>query len=79
MAMTPLILLPSDNRTTDNYLWHGAVDTYVRAVAHVGAVPLILPNLAAIDLDAALERVDGLMLTGARSNERALRALRPRP
>jgi putative glutamine amidotransferase len=67
--MTPLILLPTDIRAIDGYTWHGAVDTYLKAVALVGAAPLLLPSLGeALDLPAILSRVDGVLLTGARSN-----------
>jgi putative glutamine amidotransferase len=66
--MTPLILLSGDVREIDGYSWHAAVDTYLRAVQLIGAVPLILPSLDGIDLDAVLARVDGVLLTGSRSN-----------
>jgi len=67
--MTPLILLPTDVRAIDGYAWHGAVDTYLKAIAFVGAAPLLLPSLGeTLDLPAILARVDGVLLTGARSN-----------
>jgi len=67
--MTPLILLPTDIRLVDGYVWHGAVATYLKAVATVGASPLLLPSLGdELDLAAILSRVDGVLLTGARSN-----------
>ena len=66
--MTPLILVSADVREIDGYDWHMAVDTYLKAVALVGAVPLVLPNLAGLDLDAVLDRIDGVMVTGSRSN-----------
>jgi len=49
---------------------HGASDTYVRAVDQiVGAVPVLLPaNGHAADVSALLSRLDGLVLTGSRSN-----------
>jgi len=49
---------------------HAASDTYVRAVDQVmGAVPVLIPaNGAAIDIEALLARLDGLLLTGSRSN-----------
>lgn len=67
--MTPLILVTADVRALDRYVWHGAVDTYLKAVAGMGGVPLILPSLpGALDLDALLARIDGVLLTGSRSN-----------
>ena len=49
---------------------HAASDTYVRATDDVvGAVPLLIPaNGPAADIDSLLSRLDGLMLTGSRSN-----------
>ncbi len=49
---------------------HAASDTYVRAVDQVvGGVPVLLPaNGPAADIDALLARLDGLILTGSRSN-----------
>ncbi len=69
-AGPPLILVPADTRPGDGYVWHGAPETYLSAVVYsFGAIPLILPSLAeALDLDAVLGRVDGVLLSGARSN-----------
>ena len=49
---------------------HAASDTYVRAVVEaVGATPVLLPaDASACDLDLILSRIDGLLLTGSRSN-----------
>lgn len=51
---------------------HAASDTYVRAVdAVVDGVPLLLPaNGAHADIAALLARLDGIILTGSRSNIR---------
>ncbi len=67
--MTPLILLPTDARAIDGYTWYGAVDTYLKAITLAGGAPLLLPSLGeTLDLPAILSRVDGVLLTGARSN-----------
>ncbi len=67
--MTPLILLPTDARAIDGYTWYGAIDTYLKAITLVGAAPLLLPSLGeTLDLPGILSRVDGVLLTGARSN-----------
>jgi putative glutamine amidotransferase len=67
--MTPLILLPADRREFGGYDWHATPEPYLKALAWIGAVPVILPSLGdALDLEAALERVDGMLLTGSRSN-----------
>jgi len=49
---------------------HGASDTYVRAVDDViGGVPILLPaNGNKADVAALLDRLDGIILTGSRSN-----------
>lgn len=67
--MNPLILVSADIRESDGYLWHATVDTYVKALAWIGAVPLILPSLGdRLELGSALARIDGVLLTGSRSN-----------
>lgn len=49
---------------------HAASDTYVRAVDQVvGAVPVLIPaNGEAADVETLIARLDGLLLTGSRSN-----------
>jgi putative glutamine amidotransferase len=67
--MTPLILVSTELRPADGFVWHAALDTYLKAVAMVDAAPLLLPNLGdALDLPAILSRADGVLLTGSRSN-----------
>lgn len=53
---------------------HAASDTYVRAVDEVvGAVPLLIPaNGARADVTSLLDRLDGIILTGSRSNVAAV-------
>jgi putative glutamine amidotransferase len=49
---------------------HAASDTYVRATDEViGGVPVLLPaNGPAADIETLLDRLDGIVLTGSRSN-----------
>ena len=49
---------------------HAASDTYVRATDEViGAVPVLLPaNGPTADIETLLDRLDGILLTGSRSN-----------
>ena len=49
---------------------HAASDTYVRAVDQVvGGVPVLIPaNGDAADIETLLDRLDGIILTGSRSN-----------
>ena len=64
-----LILVTTEVRPADGWRWHAALDTYLKAIAGIGGVPLLLPSLgAAIDFAALLPRVDGVLLTGSRSN-----------
>ena len=67
--MTPIILVTSDRREFDGYVWYATVEAYLTALSGIGATPLILPSLGdRIDINAVLDRVDGVLLTGARSN-----------
>ena len=49
---------------------HAASDTYVRATDQVvGGVPVLIPaNGPTTDIETLLERLDGIILTGSRSN-----------
>jgi putative glutamine amidotransferase len=66
----PLIALPADVRDSDGYRWHAGAESYLKAVTiGLGGIPVIVPSLAdAIDIDALLGRVDGILLPGSRSN-----------
>jgi putative glutamine amidotransferase len=70
MSAAPLVLLSADHRLIDGLGWHMTPAPYVEAVlAGAGAMPVLLPALGgALDLDAILARVDGVLLTGSRSN-----------
>ena len=66
----PVVLVTADVKPLENYRWHATPSTYLTAlIVGSGAVPLILPSFGqALDLDAALDRVDGVLCTGSRSN-----------
>lgn len=66
----PIVLVSSDFKEFDGYRWHCVPNQYAEAALYgAGCLPLILPALgAALDLDAILARVDGVLLTGSRSN-----------
>ena len=51
-------------------MFHSIGDKYLRAVAEVaGSIPIMIPALdAEFDLEALLDRLDGVMMTGAVSN-----------
>ena len=70
--MKPLVGISCCTKAFGVYgmLNHAASDTYVRAVDQVvGGVPVLLPaNGEAADIDTLLDRLDGIILTGSRSN-----------
>ncbi|HET7715588.1 MAG TPA: gamma-glutamyl-gamma-aminobutyrate hydrolase family protein [Bauldia sp.] len=69
MTGSPLIVLPADVKEIDLYRWHAAAETYLRAViAGFGGTPLVVPSLEGIDVEGLLERVDGVLVPGSRSN-----------
>jgi len=66
----PLILLPADVKEFESYRWHAVASTYIDAIVKAtDAIPVVLPAIGGrIDVDAVLDRVDGVLITGARSN-----------
>jgi putative glutamine amidotransferase len=70
MSGLPLVLVSSDLRSIDGMSWHMTPSTYLEAVLYgAGAIPVMLPSLGgALDLDAVLDRVDGVLLSGSKSN-----------
>ncbi|QDG75654.1 gamma-glutamyl-gamma-aminobutyrate hydrolase family protein [Labrenzia sp. PHM005] len=66
----PLVLVTADVKSIDGFNWHAVISTYLQAVLKgADAIPMILPALGAdLDLDAALDNVDGVLVTGSRSN-----------
>ncbi len=70
--MKPLVGISCCTKSFGLYgtLNHAASDTYVRAVDQVvDAVPVLLPaNGDAADIETLLARLDGIILTGSRSN-----------
>lgn len=68
--MVPRVLLPCDTFERNNYIWHGAITQYIRAVVEpAGAVPLLLPSLGEdTNWESILDITHGVCLTGSRSN-----------
>ena len=67
----PLVAVPTDVRDFDNYLWHGVPQPYLEAAISAAEVtPLGVPSFGAdrINLKRVLDVVDGVMITGAKSN-----------
>src|SRR5690606_13288709 len=54
----------------ENYTWHAAPQQYLEAaVAVAGVLPVLVPSFGdRIDLDSVLDNVDGVLITGSRSN-----------
>ena len=66
----PLVGLPSDVFEKDDQLYHSIGDKYLRAVQDVaGCAPVMVPSLGDTqDIDATLDGLDGVIMTGATSN-----------
>ena len=68
--MQPLVAVSTDVRQFDNYTWHAAPRQYLdAAIAGAGVFPVLVPSFGdRLDLDELLSRVDGVMVTGSKSN-----------
>lgn len=66
----PLVAVSTDVRHVDNYTWHAAPQQYLEAaISGAGVFPLLVPSFGdRLDLDQLLDAVDGVMLTGSKSN-----------
>jgi putative glutamine amidotransferase len=66
----PLVAVSTDTRTFENYTWHAAPEQYLEAaVSAAGVLPVLIPSFGErLDLDALLATVDGVMVTGSKSN-----------
>jgi putative glutamine amidotransferase len=66
----PIVAVAADVKESDGYAWHAVIDIYLKAITvGSGAIPVVLPSLGgAIGIDALLDRVDGVLLPGSRSN-----------
>lgn len=66
----PIVAVSTDVRQFENYTWHAAPKQYIEAAMDgAGVLPLLVPSLGArIDFDWLLASVDGVMVTGSKSN-----------
>jgi putative glutamine amidotransferase len=66
----PLVAVSTDIKQFENYTWHATPDQYLEAALSVADVlPVLVPSFGErLDLDGLLESVDGVMLTGSKSN-----------
>jgi putative glutamine amidotransferase len=67
---SPIIAIPADTREIEGYYWHATPQQYVNAVVKgAGATAIVIPALeSGNDIDAILDRVDGVLISGSRSN-----------
>lgn len=70
MTTRPLIGIPACVKEADGLPFHAVGEKYITAVAHaVGGLPWLIPPLGAFyDLPDLVSRLDGLFVTGSRSN-----------
>ncbi|THF59045.1 gamma-glutamyl-gamma-aminobutyrate hydrolase family protein [Ollibium composti] len=68
--LQPLVAVSTDVKQFENYTWHAAPQQYVEAaLSGAGVLPLLVPSFGErLDLDELLSAVDGVMLTGSKSN-----------
>jgi len=66
----PLVAVSTDVRQFENYTWNAAPRQYLEAaVAVAGVTPVLVPSFGErLDLEGLVERVDGVMLTGSKTN-----------
>ncbi|MCT7377734.1 gamma-glutamyl-gamma-aminobutyrate hydrolase family protein [Chelativorans salis] len=66
----PLVAVSTDVKDFENYTWHAVPEQYLEAaLSAAGVLPVLVPSFGdRLDLDALLASVDGVMLTGAKSN-----------
>ncbi len=64
----PLVLVPACNVQRGGHATHLVGRKYVEAVRLAGGVPLVLPRLEPDEVDALLDSVHGVFLTGSPSN-----------
>jgi putative glutamine amidotransferase len=67
-APLPLVLVTACNRHLGDHDFHVAGQKYVDAVRLAGALPLVAPPLDEIEIEAVLDQVHGVLLTGSPSN-----------
>ncbi|MGO4831622.1 gamma-glutamyl-gamma-aminobutyrate hydrolase family protein [Rhizobiaceae sp. 2RAB30] len=68
--LQPLMAVSTDVKQFENYTWHAAPQQYLEAaISAAGVFPVLVPSFGdRLDLDQLLASVDGVMLTGSRSN-----------
>ncbi len=67
-ALLPLVLVTACNRRLGEHPFHVAGQKYVDAVRLADALPLVAPPMNEHEIEAALDQVHGVLLTGSPSN-----------
>jgi len=68
MKRKPVVLIPACNRVLGEHPFHVAGKKYVEAVRLAGCLPLVVPSIAADEIEDFLDVADGVFLTGSPSN-----------
>jgi len=68
MKRKPVVLIPSCNRVLGQQPFHVAGRKYAEAVRLADCLPLVVPAIAADEIDDLLDVADGMLLTGSPSN-----------
>lgn len=68
--LQPLVAVSTDVKAFENYMWHAAPQQYLdAAITAAGVFPVLVPSFGdRLDLDSLLGSVDGVMMTGSKSN-----------
>src|SRR5262245_41938672 len=68
--MQPLVAVSTDVKVFENYTWHATPQQYLEAaITGAGVFPVLVPSFGEqLDLDRLLDSVDGVMITGSKSN-----------
>lgn len=64
----PVVLVPACNQVLGGHAVHTVRRQYIDAVRIAGALPLVVPWLEEGEIDAALDHVHGVLLSGSPSN-----------
>ena len=66
----PVVAVSTDVKQFENYTWHAAPRQYLdAAIAVANVFPVLVPSFGdRLDLDELLSSVDGVMITGSKSN-----------
>ena len=66
----PLVAVSTDVKQFENYTWHAVPQQYLEAaISGAGVLPLLVPSFGdRLDFDELLSSVDGVVLTGSKSN-----------